>query len=657
MPNIYDRAEKFRQELLQADLEASGLLVDAYGQAWQRARQELDGALARLERALAEGQEISPAWLYQERRLENAMAQLEAGMRQFAGTALSTITDAQATAVEAAQRHLSTLVNEEAAGAGVAGVTDTFVRMPEEALGHLIGTLADGSPLRGLLEALPGDAGEVFAKALVEGVALGRNPRQIAGEVRDAMGGNLQRALTIARTEVLRSYRASSHLGMRANADVVKGWRWVCARQARTCAACWAMHGTEHPLEEHLDGHPNCRCTPLPITRTWEELGAPPGTPDTNPDIPQGPDEFAQLDAATQRAVLGPKKFEAYQDGRLELRDLVGRRDHAEWGTTRYERSLADLERHGAGNEAWRLGPIKVGEVPMPADLARAVGAGVRRRDLLEAAERAGLEPAELERALAQLPDLRAAARADAEAAREQAMGWLERNAQGGRMAKPPRSVRGVGTFGERTQRRLDAGGNWDWLEGLDPNEKRRLHRFWLSEGGQAPDELAQAIAFEVGGDSEAALEEWLHQTRVADAAGALARGRLPSMTGYGNLAVDELAPGVAADGYDLVALFDTDLRAATHLAQVWNREGAELAARALGRPTLGPAPWRMTPATYREELLELEYQASHGNATRRVLDRLGELIPDGLDDPLAPLPAEHLHQAIVALARQAGLA
>ncbi len=81
----------------------------------------------------------------------------------------------------------------------------------------------------------------------------------------------------------------------------------------------------------------------LPITATWRELGfdvdeAP------QPPIETGPERFARLSPAEQRAILGPGKLALYQQGKLQLNDLVGIYDDPIWGTMRHEIALKDLK-------------------------------------------------------------------------------------------------------------------------------------------------------------------------------------------------------------------------------------------------------------------------------------------------------------------------
>ena len=267
--------------------------------------------------------------------------QTEAEIRQFARFAEQRIVAEQAEAVRAAQEHA-----EQLAMAGLGeppvGVMVTFARLPREALTDLVGFLQDGSPLRDLLDELGPEASASIRKALIAGVATGQNPRVIAQQMKQALGGNLVRALTIARTEVLRAYRESSRRTYQANSDVIKGWIWHSALGTRTCPACWAMHGTFHRLDERLDDHVNGRCSAIPVTKTWKELGFK-DVPETQVQVGKGTDLFEKLSDADKEKILGKAGFQAYKVGAVKLEDFVGRKVSREWGTMRYTRSLRDI--------------------------------------------------------------------------------------------------------------------------------------------------------------------------------------------------------------------------------------------------------------------------------------------------------------------------
>lgn len=121
-------------------------------------------------------------------------------------------------------------------------------------------------------------ATKAMKKQLAIGVTAGDNPRKTADRmvkaVRGEFNGGLTRALVIARTEQIDAYRAATEAEHNANADVLSGWQWVTSLSSRTCASCLAQHGSIHPLDEPgPQDHHQGRCTRVPITKTWEELG------------------------------------------------------------------------------------------------------------------------------------------------------------------------------------------------------------------------------------------------------------------------------------------------------------------------------------------------------------------------------------------------
>lgn len=341
MADIFETADRFRAELLRRERQAATELVRVYGAVWQRIKQRLDDLGEQIQQARARGEEVSPAWLFQFERLQTLQRQVEAEIREFARFAESRIIAEQHEAVQAAQEHAEALMR---AGLGEPspGVTVTFAKLPRDAVQDLVGFLQDGSPLRELLDELGPEASQQVRRALVTGVATGQHPTVIARQVRQALGGNLVRALTIARTEVLRAYRESSRRVYEANRDVMEGWIWHSAANARTCAFCWSMHGSFHRLDERFATHPRCRCAMIPATRSWRDLGFR-DVPETRAEVTPGPELFARLPEDEQRAILGPAKFAAYQAGRITLEDLRGFRRDPRWGPVGYERSLREV--------------------------------------------------------------------------------------------------------------------------------------------------------------------------------------------------------------------------------------------------------------------------------------------------------------------------
>ncbi len=336
MSSIYGLGRQFQQQLLQHERAAASEMVRYYGTIWQ----SLNAQIQELAKAYYADPERSAQWLYRYERLATLRSQTEAQIREFAAFSGTSIRAQQLYAVEQAQQHAEQLIRL-ALGELPEGISIQLNRLPVEALSDLVGLLGNGSPLRDLLNELPGMAGQAVADGLVTGLALGWNPRRIASTIREALGNNLVRALRIARTETLRSYRESTLRNYQGNAHVLHGWIWMSARNERTCAMCWAMHGTTHGLDEHLDDHPNGRCTMLPWTKSWAELGFA-GIED-RPPVERGINLFVKLDPEKQRSILGPAKYAAWRDGKFELKQITGRRSSARWGSMRYEKSLKEL--------------------------------------------------------------------------------------------------------------------------------------------------------------------------------------------------------------------------------------------------------------------------------------------------------------------------
>lgn len=111
---------------------------------------------------------------------------------------------------------------------------------------------------------ISGEATEAIRRSLIRGVAAGDNPREVArtmlARVEGEFNGGLQRAMVVARTEMLDAYRDASAHVHDANRDVLDGWTWSASiPDPRTCPACWGMHGTHHPLIQPGPwGHQQC---------------------------------------------------------------------------------------------------------------------------------------------------------------------------------------------------------------------------------------------------------------------------------------------------------------------------------------------------------------------------------------------------------------
>lgn len=196
-------------------------------------------------------------------------------------------------------------------------VSITWDRLPEYAITAMVERLTN--QITSTLRPLTADAIDAMHRALLRGIVVGDNPRQVAQEMLDrvqgAFNGGLTRAMTIARTEILDAYRAGAGASNVLNASLLQGWMWLAQLDSRTCPSCWAMHGTMHDIREQgPEDHQNGRCAQLPITRPWTELGID-GIDEPASIVPDAEATFWAMSRADQLKVMGPTRLAALEAG------------------------------------------------------------------------------------------------------------------------------------------------------------------------------------------------------------------------------------------------------------------------------------------------------------------------------------------------------
>jgi SPP1 gp7 family putative phage head morphogenesis protein len=214
-------------------------------------------------------------------------------------------------------------------GAQIAGM---FNVLPREAIQTLLGFLDPNGPLFDRLRQLATVNAQYVANAMIEGITLGYNPRKIARMVRDAFGRGLADALRFVRTAQIWAYREANRASMVANQNVLEGWVWSAHFDDRVCMSCVVMHGTIHPVDEALNDHHNGRCAAIPLVRGFD-----------NPIDQTGLEWFEQQSEATQRALMGSGKYDAWKSGKIELGQLTVERVDDVYGAMRGEPSLKQL--------------------------------------------------------------------------------------------------------------------------------------------------------------------------------------------------------------------------------------------------------------------------------------------------------------------------
>lgn len=333
MPDLYQLARQQRADLIAADRAVMRRLAADYQRRVIAPLQaELDALNARADRLMRRDGELGPATLFQQGRLEGMLADARARMGAFTELAQRTTESVSRSALDLALGGQAELVD----AATPPGVGHDFAGARPDAVEAV---LAQADAAAGGLQRVNQRQVELIGQQLTEHVARGRHPRELARVIRDQAGLPLTRALTIARTEQLRAYRTGSSLTYQQARDSLRGWVWLSAADSRTCAVCWALHGSLHSVDEPMGSHPNCRCVPVPQTLPWSRWGVDGELEPRRPD--PGPVLFDRLPRAEQRRVLGPGGLRLYERGELDLVDLVQATSHPLYGPGVRRRPLA----------------------------------------------------------------------------------------------------------------------------------------------------------------------------------------------------------------------------------------------------------------------------------------------------------------------------
>jgi hypothetical protein len=247
-------------------------------------------------------------------------------------------------------------------GSGVApediryGTHQSIQMFPAEAIKQMDGMLKEQTVYREAIHKLSMEYIAGAEHILRDAVATGGGPLQAAAKLRKHTNMVGWKAEQITRTTLIAAHRKATQVQLDANKHVVKGWIWYAAVELANspCPICWAMHGTKHPNSETLITHPSCRCSMVPETYTWAELGFPDVGDETSADglIEPGEELFAKLPEAKQLEILGPGRMALWRHGEYDLKDFVGMAHVPGLGKTRVLKSLSSM---GYGPKADRV--------------------------------------------------------------------------------------------------------------------------------------------------------------------------------------------------------------------------------------------------------------------------------------------------------------
>lgn len=345
MATILEIAAEYKQRLASLDSEAVVFLLNEYAEVVREIQQSLNELTARLTVLKAQGRTISENDLYLEVRYRRYITLLREEMNRYAELIAKTVSEAQEKAVRLAIDSTEKILRETYRN-GPENFDIAFMRFDEFSARNIVAKLSDINYLRGITGTIEPQALVLTRQILINGVVQGLSPKQVAFELIKKLDFARLKAETIATTEIVSAYRDGNLERYRAT-DVVKLWQWSATLDDRTCPVCIALDGQEFSLETPFSTHPRCRCSPLPVTRSWDELGLgeyglkPVETPFVSL---RGEDWFKSIGSNRQKEILGPRKYELYSEGKISLADLVESYNHPVYGPSRQERSLKDLK-------------------------------------------------------------------------------------------------------------------------------------------------------------------------------------------------------------------------------------------------------------------------------------------------------------------------
>lgn len=333
---VLRHAERVRRSMLYRDRRILAKLTRDYLAAYQ----SLKSQIKTLTAALAEMQPTQGQLM----RVAALQSLLDGVRREMADLVAILANDLdEAIRIEIAQAGIDTYRAVQLALPGMeeARLMAMWTTLHPPQVYQMYGFLDQSGPLFAMLKnQFSDDVANLIRDALLSGYIQGMNPRTIAAIINKAFGTGLNWALRTARTSTLWAYRSASQISYANNTQVVKGWTWTSALDDRVCLSCLAQHGSFHPVTEILADHHNGRCVMSVQSRSWEELGMPnvPEVDYTQQDwykklTPEerakfdamskpGEDWFRSMSAETQRQMMGPAKFNAWQDGAFAFKSL-----------------------------------------------------------------------------------------------------------------------------------------------------------------------------------------------------------------------------------------------------------------------------------------------------------------------------------------------
>lgn len=207
-------------------------------------------------------------------------------------------------------------------------------------LGLAVGTvLCDPRPRGGFVSSSVGALSLMGGVASLAAVlsAASANPRR-----RDLEVGAASLASPLHRHIVSRTTTHNQHIPV-FNVEVDEDHSYVANGIAvHNCPSCWSKHGNVYPVTDPGPwDHQSGRCTRIPVTRSWRDLGF--NIPEPPSIMPDAQTTFRALPKADQLHIMGPARLQMLDRGDIAWADLSRRRTTSGWRDSYTTTPLRDL--------------------------------------------------------------------------------------------------------------------------------------------------------------------------------------------------------------------------------------------------------------------------------------------------------------------------
>ncbi|UGL62851.1 putative minor head protein [Xanthomonas phage MET13-T1] len=175
---------------------------------------------------------------------------------------------------------------------GATPIALSFNAVPATVVKAVAGSPINGIPLQGWLGKMATNDVARIEQQIRLGVLQGETIDQMVRRIRGTKAGGYKdgvlettrrEAEMIARTATNHVSTAARQATWDANADVIKGVRWVATLDGRTSPVCQSRDGEVYPIDKgpRPPAHPNCRSTVAPVLHGEEIVGDRPTVTDT----------------------------------------------------------------------------------------------------------------------------------------------------------------------------------------------------------------------------------------------------------------------------------------------------------------------------------------------------------------------------------------